>query len=207
MEFDYEDYYEQSELEELREEYLKKAEELFNKDLKKIVEQTKEVYNFQNNLIQREKEIEDKERALEDKERALYNQLRKELGLDLDIGQIVYIVKVNEKKYICTHCGGKGRINIEKDGIVYKAECPHCYYGSMVERKYETVNRQIEGISYRFYVSRDRKIREKFDYETDYIALTYESRTYKRKEIYLTLEEAQKACDELNQKEQERIKQ
>ena len=207
MEFDYEEYYEKSELEELTNEYLEKAKDLFNKSLKELVEQTKAAREYSIGVYNLQRELEQKQKILEQKQKALYHQLIKELGLDLKIGQIVYIVKVNEKRYKCPHCSGKGYINIEKDGIVYKANCPHCENGTMVERKYETANRYIEGISYHFYVNSKDEIREEFDYDCDYINLTHENRNYKRKEIYLTLKEAENVCKELNEIEQERIKQ
>lgn len=228
-----EDYYEPSKIEQAYLEFLEKTKECVKEDFAQLIKQTKENSNYnyneakrlvikENELDQREREIDEKYNNLEKHKDNLIAEWLSQYGLDLKIGQKVYIAKENIEWEECTKCKGTGKIKVKsEDTTEYEIDCPDCkkYCNKGKKKKiYYTVQPM-----YVVNVSVDLKLMKgaswkdslkiigsgRYCFEFTYYSielnekenLDYNNRYYNRKNIYITEEECLKAIDVLEEKD------
>ena len=225
---EYYDYYEQSELDKVYDEFLEKVNQCAKKDLAQIVKSTEEernrLYNKDEELSLKEIEINKKYENIEKYKGNLIAEWLAKYGLDLKPGQKVYVVGKDTTTYDCPRCKGKGKIDIEtKDGEFLTIDCPCCDLssrkGKLVKNKYYVKPMYVVNVCVRLGLSlnddyaKSTKISIRGDlYDNDYswnyyeIALSqdgkdYSTRIYSRKDIYLSEDECKEAVEEKQQKE------
>lgn len=215
MEFDYQNYIEQSELDLITQELLDKCEEHFKEQLKLKIKKIEadEIYlkKEKEKYWQREREYDEKIKTLKQKENELINKKEQiifeniqTLGLDLKIGQKVYFLGRITYSEKCPRCNGTGELYFEKDDLKYKTKCPDCFYGD--KRTYEYVIKEstIRRIHFSFYADNDGIKKENVcawsgNWDYNYIMLEcYIEKKFIRQDLFLTKEEAEIALKEKN---------
>ena len=225
---EYYDYYEESELEKAYDEFLEKVRQCAKKDLdekiKWIEEEGNRLYNKDEELSLKENEINKKYEDIEKHKGNLIAEWLAEYGLDLKPAQKVYVVGTDTTAYDCPRCKGKGKIDIEtKDGEFLTVNCPCCdpssRKGKLIKNKYYVKPMYVVDVQVRLGLrlnddyQKSTKISIRGDlYDSDYswnyysVELSqdgkdYATRTYSRKDIYLSEDECKKAVEEKQQKE------
>lgn len=136
-------------------------------------------------------------------------------GIDLKIGQDIFYFVITKKQVECTKCKGRGRLYETINGIEYEARCTDCIYGKKTENiGHKIINSKVKEIAAVFML-REESITAMsmfgwqdgwgFDKET---ITDNNNKKHKRKNIYLTNEEATdaalKAIIEEEQREKEK---
>lgn len=207
--YDYEDYYEPNEYEMIINEFKDKMQEVLKGEIKvyydnikkdniELKEQNKKLSGVNYKLINEHKK--ELESALEEKEL----EVQRKLGLGFAVNDTVYYIDSKCTTTKCEKCNGEGKVEIEVLGKKTKVNCPHCSYGKVYNYYYlskEDIVRSLE-----FWVSREDRyynnytggvLKEDWDIKIWLDKLD----NYKRREdLYKTLEECQKNCDEENNK-------
>lgn len=202
-----EDYLEQYEVE-VREIILK----AMNDKIKKTIEELKTERENNKKLEERNQELRTKlyniekqskqqlEVALKEKEL----ETHRKLSTGFAVNDIVYYIKSKSTSTKCEKCNGKGKVEIEVLDKKTEVKCPHCSYGTIYHYTYYPEKDTISSI--KFWVRRkdnyDKRspgiLHEKWDID---MWLDRYDNSIRRDNLYKSLEECQKACDEKNKKE------
>lgn len=222
----YEDYY-GSELDSLTDEYLEKVKECFKEDVKNLIEdiKAKEKRNQQKESELRERELniqkQEKEIALlQDKKDEIVLEFMKKHGLDLQIGQQVYIIQKDNQEIKCPTCHDARKIKVQLEGKEFEIRCPDCGGYKKSKPTYKVVSKYVvEARVYFWAFKKDKysyphkiKLQQSELYlDSGYDTVTlgstpdraddYGPSKFKRSEIYLTKEDAEKALEEIKEKE------
>ena len=156
-------------------------------------------------LTQRESKINEK---INEKSNEVISQMLAKFGLDLKPGQKVYVIHRDYDYSICPHCNEKKMIEKIIDGVTWQTKCPDCNgNGGKYDYRYQITYGTVSDISVNLYWNvRSEELKKKYNYSSDYdIWLNLvsgnpfkeSSKSFDRKDIYLTEEEAQKALEEL----------
>lgn len=221
--YGYEDFCELEEIQELTDEYLKKAKDIFNERVKNHIEEynarEKVLNNREADLRKRESALKEaKERFEKDQNIKIYQMMR-QFGFDLKPRQRVYFIDRDSKDTKCPHCE-KGKITKVIDGLVFKTDCPHCKgFGSITHYSYKVISGEVSSVYFKLrWLMEEQKIEHddmtiKWDGEWDESTVFLDNlspRTNKscihlsREDIYLTQEEAEKAIEEKKAKDAKR---
>lgn len=154
FDWEYEEYLERSDLEELTTEYTEKVKGLLTerarKEIGDIENREKVVSEKETELKEREREIERKENELEKQKDQIIIDWIKKYGLDLEIGQKVWEITNNYNKERCPICKGTRKVKALFGDKNIEIDCPECKgYGEIREITKEIVERYVTGIDLR----------------------------------------------------------
>jgi len=217
--YDYDYPVEKSVLDEILEEYTEEAKKHFLSSFKDYIESVKtrdeelkelrqRLYYKEQKLREQENELAQRESKISEKNNEIISQMLTKFGLDLKPGQKVYVIYRNTEYSTCPRCNGSKTFEKVIDGLTYKAECPECKgAGNNFKYSYQITSGTVSDISVRLYWNvRSQELLKKYDYTSEWkIWLNLvrgnpfkeDSKSFDRKDIYLTEEEAQKALEEL----------
>ena len=217
--YDYDYPIEKSELDEILDKYTEEAKEHFLESFKNYIEDMKNkeselkirentLYEKERNLLEYEDELGEREDKLSERSNKIISQMLTKFGLDLKPGQKVYVVYTHTDYSTCPRCNGSKTFEKVIDGLTYKAECPECRgFGKNFKYSYEITSGTVSDISVKLYWNvRSQELRKSYDCDSSYnIWLNLvsrnpfkeDSKSFRREDIYLTEEEAQKALEEL----------
>jgi hypothetical protein len=147
------------------------------------------------------------ENALKEKE----IEVQRKLFMDLAVGDSVYVVDAKCSRTKCEKCNGTGKHEVEILGKKTTAKCPFCSGGNKERYEYFPREDSICGIKFNLWKRPDgwgKNIRADLDKNvTLEFCLAKRDSWNKRDSFYFTLEDCQKACDQMNQDRQEKEKQ
>lgn len=224
---DYEDYY-GSELNALTDEYLEKVKNCFKDDVKNLVldikAQQKRNEEESKALLDRELAVQKLEKeiaSLQDKKDEIILEFMKQYGLDLQIGQQVYVIKQSSERIRCNTCHDTRKIKIQVADKEFEINCPDCKGYQKTKATYDIVSKYVVGIEVKFKIQKDnynypQKIKiqgvldfDKLKLETVILGDSSDKKDYcgshyNRKDVYLTKDDAENALKELNEKNEEK---
>lgn len=217
MGYNYEDYYD--DLDTLTDEYVEKAKECLKENIKEDIKhyecKKKLLMDLQEKLAEKEIELQKRENAFKDNKKQIIVDWIKDFGLDLQIGQEVYIIKKSNKGIECPTCQNEKKVKIKIKDKEFKIQCPDCQGWGKNIPIYEIVKRYVKKI----VVSFEIRQRNYWNKEIDINALPEEGslyvkgvylvddrdnsdyNSYQRKNIYLTKGEAEKELEEIKRSE------
>ena len=208
-----------TDLDEILEKYLEEAKKHFLNNFKEYVEGVKtygeelkelkqKLYYKEQKLQAQEYELAQRESKISENSNEIISQMLTKFGLDLKPNQKVYVIYKRRDRSICSNCSGQGTIEKLIGEITWKAQCPECGgNGSKYDYSYQITSGTVSDISVRLYWNvRSQELKKDLDYNASYNIwvnlvrgnpFKEDSKSFKREDIYLTEEEAQKALEEL----------
>lgn len=215
FDWEYEEYLEKSDLEELATEYTEKVKGLLTERARKEIEsmenREKVVSEKETELEEREEEIERKENELEKQKDQIIIDWIKKYGLDLEIGQKVWEVTSKCTQEDCPLCKGKSKVKALFEGNYIDISCPGCSgYGRVTKSTKEIVERYVTGIDLRCRIREEGYKKTKLymiksdsiPWEVNSVWIAENKNGYHEsftsaKNIFTTQEEAEKALEEI----------
>lgn len=217
--YDYNYSIEKSDLDEILEKYLEEAKKHFLNNFKEYIEGVKtreeelkelrqRLYYKEKKLQEQEDELTQRESKISEKSNEIISQMLTKFGLDLKPNQKVYVIYRQRDRSVCSNCNGRGTIEKLIGEITWETKCPECGgNGSKYAYSYKITSGTVSDISVRLYWNvRSQELQKDFDYKTSYDIwvnliqgnpFKEDSKSFRREDIYLTEEEAQKALEEL----------
>lgn len=127
-------------------------------------------------------------------------EVERKLSCGFTPHDVVWYIKSESSHTKCEKCNGKGKVEIEVLGKMTNVNCPYCSSGNVYKHTYFPEKDIISAIYFDFHrADRSNKnsganltVRDIYFDRCDY--------TKKPEDLYKTLEECQKHCDELNAK-------
>ena len=217
--YDYDYPIEKSDLDAILEKYLEEAKKHFLNNFKEYIEGVKtygeelkelkqKLYYKEQKLQKQEDELAQRESKISENSNEIISQMLTKFGLDLKPNQKVYVIYKHRERSICSNCNGRGTIEKLIGEITWETKCPECGgSGSKYDYSYQITSGTVSDISVRLYWNvRSQELQKDLDYNASYNIwvnlvrgnpFKEDSKSFKREDIYLTEEEAQKALEEL----------
>ena len=208
---DYYDSYEPTAIEGAYQEFVDKASTLLKDEVKQKIEESKKVLGEANKIKSEyfdkkreyEKLIGNQEKEIEKQIEQSKDEWVKNKGLNLDVGQIVWVIRKNDfplKEIVCPHCNGKHNIEKIIDGRIFKSGCDICNWdGKICLYKYEVEQTNITSINIEiskgYYGDKDK------GWVFNTTVVTNLNKHYVV--TFIIEEDANKKCKEMNDKEEE----
>lgn len=169
-------------------------------------------------LSEKAKSLQKREETLQKDEEKQYQKFKQQwfhtLGLDLDIGDIVYYYKTSSQNIDCPRCHGlkKVRAKYFSNDEEFTIDCPLCHGWGKVkgETEYEIVSGTVSQINIRLIKKENRSVElEQADYYGEpescaYVDTRSGSQRIEARNLFKSREEIAKAIEEAKKKEMKR---
>jgi uncharacterized Zn-finger protein len=160
----------------------------YEKSQQELSKVRSELYTLKNNS---EKQL---QQALKDKEREVFTGFTSGFAPH----DKIWFIESKRTETTCTHCNGKYKIKVDVLGKVKEVDCPHCSYGKVSHYTYYPMTDTISSIYFNYHrVDRNSK-NSGVVLNIEKIYLDKLDYNKSPSQLYKTLEECQKACDEQN---------
>lgn len=168
-------------------------------------------------LRQQEVSLEQRQELLQRDEEKQYQKFKQNwfhtLGLDLDIGDIVYFYKTNSQNIDCPRCHGlkKVRAKYFSNDEEFTIDCPLCQGWGKVkgETEYEVIKGTVSQIDIKLVKKENRSVELEHDYYGEpescaYVNTRIGSKRVEARNLFKSREEVNKAIEEAKKKEREK---